>query len=48
MMQLLVLKFKKYKDKRVKYQKIKNLSLNFFYSNEIKTNDYIINLIIAP
>ena len=32
LMQLLVLKLKKCKGKKVKYQKVKKLSLSFFYS----------------
>ena len=40
--QLLVLKLKKYKGKKIKNQKVKKLSLGFFYSMvEIKNESFI-------
>ncbi len=40
-MQLLVLKLKKYKGKEIKDQKVKKLSLDFFYSKvEIKSKSF--------
>jgi hypothetical protein len=40
-MQLLVLKLKKYKGKRIKNQKVKKLNLSFFYSKvEIKNESF--------